>query len=800
MRSLIFISLVLTGIFFTGCRKDPDEQRLSWSTEAPLSIPYRQRIQRLEKKNMLRNTSFETGRIFKLDSLKTSFVMDGWHQLGEHVEWVDTRKENVYKKSEALSGYRAVKIVRHHANETDQQGEGVVSEFIKVIPGNYSLSFYTRLENVKPVNSRLGVRMHDAVDIRVLYFDRNKNAIGSEASFPQLKQSIDNSFKSLSFSNYSVIPSFGWGKIIGKSADFPFPDGDIPTNAHYIKIYLGLKGTGTMWIDSVSFSYTRKNFSIQERMSGYTDTNMQMHPVIIPTPKNMVRQESLLFFAPGDTSLLPLIIVPAHADMLTQEAGSLLKNALSARSRASVTGNASNPKIRIISADRANFNSKGPVFILGNTPLHGKYQGDLPLDEIAGHSQGYYIFSPHDQPNLIFLGGNNSQGIYYAVLSAIQLIDGKQPVFHNAQVVDYPDFENRYYTLGDLPDPFTAGQSARISGELASYKMNGIFYTAGKSKDLVQGSSLYVYMDKVSSQPVFGLGIITGDRTVDTGIRADRVLFAPRWIVPEDSSLSYPAMMNLAMSDTGIAPRSMLIAPVYNNYLLDYLQYMNQSAPNLSSATHFYSGSSFFSLNTDDADFARFFAYSHAKPVFMDNSMLTSTLWGQYNGAYPYFSGKIRLFNIFEPFMNYGIRDHLNQLDTSMYWINQDARSELDVIRLATAADFMWNTRDYDPDYSLWRVLVSRYGADAARELIRYANQYGLMLEIELKLKKNEQIQRNLKNIREDLSDLSGSTRTLEKWLGSDHPLVKDIRSLNTSLKARLEQLNSSMVSNPSSY
>jgi hypothetical protein len=147
--------------------------------------------------------------------------------------------------------------------------------------------------------------------------------------------------------------------------------------------------------------------------------------------------------------------------------------------------------------------------------------------------------------------------------------------------------------------------------------------------------------------------------------------------------------------------------------------------------------------------------------------------------------------------MNGGIRDHLDQLDTSMFWVNQAARNEIDVIRLATAADFMWNTRDYDPDYSLWKILASRYGVDAARELIHYSNEYGLMLETELKLQRNEQVQRNLKNVREVLSILSVSTRNLEKWLGSDHPLMKDIRSLNTLLKARLEHLTSSKVSNP---
>jgi hypothetical protein len=797
MRSLIFISLLLAGIIFTGCKKDPDEQRLSWSTEAPLSIPYRQRIQRLEKKNLLRNCSFETGKILKVDSLKTSFVIDGWQQTGEHVEWVDTRNENLYRKNEAFNGYRSIKIVRHQANETDKQGEGVLSEFIKVIPGNYSFSFYTRLEKVMPVRSRLGIRMYDGVDIRLLFFDRNKNEIDAEADFPQLRQSIDNSFKSLSFANFSTIPDFEWGRIIGKSADFPFPDGDIPTNAHYVKIYIGLKGTGTIWIDSVDFSYTRKNFSVEERMMGFTDTSMQVPLVIIPTPKKIERQESVDFFKTTDTSRLPLIIIPVNADITTRKAGNLLQQALSSRVKDSFKKNEKIPVVRIISDDHAKMDNKRLVFILGKTSLYPEFQEALPLAEIAGHSQGYYVYTPNDLPNVVFLGGNNSQGIYYAVLSAMQLIDGKQPVFHNAQIIDFPDFENRYFTLGDLPDQHTAGLYADISGELAAYKINGAFYSAGKKKDLLKESSLHVYKDKAFQQPLFGLGIIVQDKTADPGINADRMVFAPRWILPEDSTLSYPEFMNLSFSDSSIPPQSMLIAPVYNNYLLDYLQFMNQVSLNSSSTTHFYSGSSFFSMNTDDADFARYFAYAHSKPVFMDNSMLTSCQWGQYNGSYPYYPGKIRLFSIIEPFMNAGIRDHLSKLDTSMYWINQAAISEIDVIRLATAADFMWNTRDYDPDYSLWKVLVSRYGVDAARELIHYANQYGLVLETELKLQRNEQVQRNLKNIREVLTVLSVSTRNLEKWLGSDHPLMKDIRSLNTLLKARLEHLTSSKVSNP---
>ncbi len=249
--------------------------------------------------------------------------------MGEHVKWVDTRNGELYRKNEALSGYRSIKIVRLHANETDEQGEGVLSEFVKVIPGNYSFSFYTRLENVRPVKSRLGIKMNDAIDIQLKFYDRNKNEISAVTQFPQQKQTIDNSFKSLSFANFSAIPSFGWGKIIGKTADFPFPDGDIPTNAHYVKIFIGLKGTGTMWIDSVNFSYTRKNFSVEERMMKYTDTSMQTPLVILPTPKKMERLESVVLYKPSDTSSIPVIVIPDDADITTQMAGTCLQHALS---------------------------------------------------------------------------------------------------------------------------------------------------------------------------------------------------------------------------------------------------------------------------------------------------------------------------------------------------------------------------------------------------------------------------------------------------------------------------------------
>jgi hypothetical protein len=803
MKTPVLILLILiAGIFQSGChtKKDSEEQQLSWSTESPLSIPYRTRFQRLEKKNLLRNHSFETGRTFKLDSIKKSFVMDGWLQVGPHVEWVDTRQDSLFARDEVLSGYRAVKITRKQAYETDQQGEGVLSDFIKVIPGNYSLSFFTRLENVRPVKERLGIKMNDAVDVRLLYFDKSKIAIGPEHPFPQANQVIDNSFKSLSLANFSVIPSFGWGKIIGKSAEFPFPDGDIPSNAHYVKIFIGLKGLGTMWIDSVDFSYTRRNFSVEERMQSFTDTTYTVQPFVIPTPKKLQRTESVIFSDKPER--LPMIVIPEKADPLILYAAVMLQNALADRATAADIKNSGFHGIPIIKAGSEKIlPDEKLTFILGTTSLFEEHRKGFPMAEIQDHPQGYYLYSPVDMPHTVFLNGNNSLGVYYAVLTAVQLIDSRQPVYHNAQVVDYPDFENRFYTLDKITNPDAVDQNVTFARELETFKINGAFYRISERLELDPGGPLAKFRQLMTGSGYYRVACISSGDLADPGNFFSTRIYAPDMIIPDDSSLCYPSPADFCGIEniTGIARKlagdlanktgfSFLLLPAFNNQMLDYFNYTGMLCSHIPGFTHVYSGSSFFGMRTDDADFKRFMAYAKGKPVFMDNSMLTSSSWGHFGGAYPYYSGKIRLYNIFEPFVNTDIRDHIHQLDSSLYWVNLIPASEIDVIRLATAADFMWNAGSYDPDYSLWKVLLSRYGVEASRELVRYADLFGLMLEIELKLTKNEPISRNLKNVQDDLSNLSMVSGRLEQLLGLNHPLMKDIHSLNALLNDRLEK------------
>jgi hypothetical protein len=644
---------------------------------------------------------------------------------------VDIRSDSLYRPDEVYSGNRSVRIIRENAYETDEVGDGIMSEFIKVIPGNYVFSFYARLENVVPPRARIGTRMYDAVEVKLLFYDRNKIEISARRSFPQIDQVINTSFKSLSFANYQQIKEFGWGKIIGKSEHFPFPEGDIPTEAHYVRIYIGLKARGSFWIDSVSLTYSHRNFSVAERMRAYTDTTYAETASIIPVPKSYVRMESVVFQVPGtQPEQQPLIVIPDQAPELIRQSATLIRDALNL------------PESRVVTdAGPDQIRNSRLVFNLGATPWFEQYRAFLPEKAIAPHPQGYFIYSTPDMPHVVFLGSYTSQGIYYAALTLVQMIDKKQPVYHHARIIDYPDFANRFCSLPAFRSDGLQDQPD-YTDDLVQFKINGAYVPEAPGGNMRMNGLFTLY-----SMPDFP--------------------------VPSGGTLTYPDF-----PDAGVPP--------FHNQMLDYSLYLNAENHRPVKVSDFYAGCSYFSVHTDNADLRQFLSWTKKKPMFMDNSMQMHTPWAHYGGNDPWYPGKVRLYNIFEPYGNDAIKDHFNGLDSSIFWINLAAASEIDVIRLATAADFMWNAASYSRDRSLWKVLQSRYGAEASREIIRYADQYGLMMETLLRMSVKTQLQRNIKNAQQILSELRGLVHSIGQSIGPDHPLVKELDTLTTALQDRM--------------
>ena len=170
-----------------------------WSGLEPLQIPYDVRWNRFEMGNLVANPSFEDGRAAG-PGAESGGRIEGWEMVGQNVRWVDRRSAND-SREEVNSGHRAVRILRKTAHELDE-AEGVISDYIAVIPGNYIFSYHIKLKNISNNKRRLGVKLYDAVVIKVLFFDADKQPIEPGAWNPVGGSLMDNSDKSYSFSNF----------------------------------------------------------------------------------------------------------------------------------------------------------------------------------------------------------------------------------------------------------------------------------------------------------------------------------------------------------------------------------------------------------------------------------------------------------------------------------------------------------------------------------------------------------------------------------------------------------------------
>lgn len=786
-RFLLLISLILTA----GCSDsiNPDARKSSWSSEKPLAISFKLREQRYNRLNLLRNGGFETGRVFSIDSVRKSFAIDGWQLLGTGVEWADTSLKGLYGRAEVFSGRKSVKISRERSYETDRKGDGVISDFIRVIPGNYELHLSVRMQDVKPQFVRLGIRMYDAIDIRLLYFDRNKNPIVPEQNYPQANQLLDQSFKSLPLANFKSISYAPWTRMICQTADLPFQEGDIPSQADYVKISIALKGSGTLWVDDVALRYTRANFSPFERMMRYTDTTHSQPLVIVPTPRSLKRLETIPLLQP-DTRLSPVIVVDEEADETVIRAAELLRKALSASLRSHISGY--EDKVDVVTASEKMIDQHSRlVFRLISGPGPTAIAADLPFGAIRTHEQGYFIHSLAGQPLIIYLGANNPQGLFYAAATTVQLVDANNPVFHNSEIVDYPWFSVRMLSWVDIgKDGIWADMQGLIS-ELTQYKISGALFNKPQSADsiatpgakmlnsglfqLALPAQSFAYLESQavrSTIKISGLGNLLNASDgfyLKGNTYLDSIRCQPFIVEKKEGMAHY------------------CLPPFYNNELLDRYDPCPLRLPE--GTVPLYGGGAYYSLHTDAFDLIRFEQYAGKRPAFIDNSMQLSTISGGYNGTYPFIPGKTRLYNLFEPFQNYSLRDLLPLLSNELFIVGYGPRMESDLIRLATAADFMWNPDEYDPELSLWHVLFTRYGKKTAADLIQYADKYGHMLEVLLRVKLHDQTSRNLRNCQVVIEQLEAISKQIGLSLGFRHPLLVELESRNRELRRQLNEL-----------
>jgi len=496
-KILIFIPLALIALLATRCIEEDKSvpSYADWSGNDTRSIPFRVRSSQLEKVNLVYNPSFEVGRIYNIDSAVTSFQIKGWKKLGDHVMWIDAFSDSTIQPDEVFHGHYAVKIAREVSDETETRGDAIISDFIRVIPGNYEFNYHVRLENIQSNQSRRGTKIFDAIDVRLQYYDKNKLLIEGKSINPLTGSFMDNSFKGFNFANYWSIDKFGWAEVDGRTYHFPYAEGDIPDDARFVKIYIGLKGTGTMWIDLVNFRYSRWNFTPMEKLEPLFDTMYSRIDLLTPTPQEIVPLRPLLYFnIQHDTILPPLILVPQKPTVQVSSGAGILKSKLD-----KVFCNSLGDTCEIITRVVTNVSTKDIVsgrliFSLGQNNLYRKNSHKVPAGKISNHPQGYCIIPDSIHRNLVFLNGTEPIGDYYAAVTASQLLDDSSFVYNQALVIDYPDFLKRSYLLPGWDDMDQVEKNIRSIEELTFYKLNYAYLdhtTDSSSKNWYQLQPVY---------------------------------------------------------------------------------------------------------------------------------------------------------------------------------------------------------------------------------------------------------------------------------------------------------------------
>jgi hypothetical protein len=419
-----------------------------WSSSDPLGIPYEIRLQQIQKGNLVSNPSFEQKRS-RVGATDHPEMPAQWENVGNRVEWV--RPGFGAAPDEVSHGCCAVKIHRVQAAEIDA-AEGIISDYIPVIPGNYDLLYDVRLKNVDGNRRRWGGRLGDAVTVRMFFFDAEKKPLDSTALNPVGGSPIDTSDKSYAFANYWSVDEFPWAAVRARTYNYPFSEGDLPDRTRYVRLFFGLKGTGTLWLDNVVFRYSKWNFSALERLKPYFDRPLSQVERLIPTPKQVQFVREVTYLDPGSMdSTGPVIVLPDDPAPADRTAARLLEKKLNAAlARAKISDNAPELKVRIV-ADDSNvpgLSAARLVFSIGRNQLLRKLGTDLPLAPVSGKSQGYVI-QPFEAESghVVFLAGATAVGNFYAAATAAQLIEEDRCVYHSAAVVDYPDFLGRAYLL-----------------------------------------------------------------------------------------------------------------------------------------------------------------------------------------------------------------------------------------------------------------------------------------------------------------------------------------------------------------
>lgn len=807
-RSFHYAVMCLTFLCaFYSCNspEESEQNTEKWTSSDPLDVHYRLREQKYLRGNLIENPSFEQGKIRKSDSLSQQTSIDGWEIIGNNVRWIRPDKDSVLTNpGEVHTGKHSICIQRKQADENEELGQGVLSDYIKVIPGNYELTLFLDLKDIHNPKSRLGTKIFDAVDIRVLYYDRNKLQIKGELYSPYYNTTVNTSFKGMSFANFDFIDSTGWIHVAGRSQLFPFPDGDLPDNTKFIRVFIGLKGTGTLWADDVCLDYTPWNFTAFERLQKYSDSAATRKLWIVPKPRTLTMRETKIYYRPFSKNCYPSVVIPLSADKVTINSAMLLERKI--KDLLIKIENIDSTKIpRLIKRENEIKQDDATlIFSIGGTTLFERNKNKLPINAISDRPQGYFIHTIDALSNIIFIYGNTSIADYYGVQSVIQLFDNKRTLFHNANVIDYPEKNERAILLTSF-----SNESATNLVNSVTNRFNQIYFP-GNDDSLNLNKTPNLENNVISDFLYYNIQSTNNYLVKNTACFGSRLSFNPGFRKNKKNIHGIALLCNAPIA-SGVSMQNLLERYYYSfsgcdnmdknlglyianaahdNMAIEILPCSSMNGSIMFSSSHklitksknmeavkiLWDGYGLQSWCLDEADLLYGGDLKNSSSVFLDFTMFSKSKELNYFGNDTISPYKLLTASLFEAFSNEVMPEIYSETDKTI--LAYDLCNVFDRVRLQTASDFFWDPSSYDPDLSLYRALVNEFGSEAVVDLLRFNDEY-FKVRSELILSGNQKNKhRHIRRLFLQLDELkltadrlkeinlSGSQRELNRIIG----------------------------------
>ena len=733
-----------------------------------------------------------------------------------------------------------------------------------MIPGNFDFYFDIRLDKIIPTTylDRFQTRIGKNIDIHLEFYDKNKKAIDPGMFFEYIDKKIDNSFKGFAFSNYFLINKFDWARVRGETWNYPFSEGDLPEDCRYIKIFLGLKCSGTMWIDNIDFKLSRWNFTPLERMDSMFNKKYDLSQLLIPTPQ--------------------FVSNPQHINVKNKKIQIVFQEMNSPESLAAITllqkrliGLHAN-STEIYKSEKKISSFEGTQIILITNILPGDSLLNAAFKTIINKDQGYFI---RREDNRIYLGANNGVGLYYAVSTLSQLIDYRNSIIHYADITDYPDFKGRTVELMSYQNRWELEQNKGLTDSTieqtlkqrnidldkqikdldfyAFYKINELYsYASFAKKWWLPGDFYKLFFKRIgercaqygdilnsaiqlnpyyhlkmeeqvdsvtdSLRNLFSMGSDAGFEKIksvlkpalDAGVKT--VMLCSDDFVPHSGIIrgeytlftksDEEKFTNLAAAQNFLIDRMKkwldknynnirleFIPPQYNNRFIDYGRgsaetYFRDLTRHLdSSIVLVWTGNTIRSLSYDLADIRRVTDLYKRKPMIFDNTPYARSVEVP-NGGYPInYPVRSVLCNLFEPFDIQYPENFSSYLD-SRYYSNLGGFGEINKIKYMTFSDFTWNSKDYNPDFSLFRALLQYVGENNARLLLKFNDSYYQFVASWGQLRIDLEHNRSFKYTKEQKDEAENEIKNMRNAFNA----IKSIN--NDALKIELENVMNSKI------